>query len=86
MLPAVETRAADSPAAIENSKTETLQQRRGRGGRWDNDRGRGRSRTFLQTRTVRRGRFMYRETHRVTTRNGRVISNQLVSRTRLSRV
>lgn len=81
LLPAVETKAADKSSAASAATQSDLQQRR-RG--WNNRRWGG-QRTYLQTRTVRRGRFMYRETYRVTTRNGRIISNQLVSRTRLYR-
>lgn len=60
---------------------ETLQQRRG----YQNRRYRNRVRTYYQYRNVRRGRFLYRETYRVTVfANGRR-NVRLVSRTRLGR-
>jgi hypothetical protein len=43
---------------------------------------RWRTRTYTQTTTVRRGRHVYRETYRVTVRNGHTI-RRLISRTQI---
>jgi hypothetical protein len=71
--------AVSSNAATDTTANVQWEQRRGRG--WDNDR-RGRDRVYIQTRTVRRGRYVYRETYRVRVHNGRV-STKLISRTRI---
>jgi hypothetical protein len=60
------------------SKPDPQWQQQQRRGRWE------RTRTFIQTRTVRHGRFLYRETYRVTIRNGHTTS-RLISRVRISR-
>ncbi len=64
---------------------ETLQQRRGYPQRRYNNRRYNRVRTYFQTRNVRRGRYLYRETYRV-----RVLPNgrrqvQFVRRVRVGR-
>jgi hypothetical protein len=56
------------------------------GPQWQ-DRGRhrgSRDRTYIQTRVVRRGRFLFRETYRVRVHNGHTTST-LISRVRIGR-
>ena len=71
---------------------ETLQQRRGaqqrrgdRNRRYDNRRNNRRVRTYYQTRNVRRGRYIYRETYRITVSSNGRQRRQLIRRVRLSR-
>jgi hypothetical protein len=68
---------AEKSAVSAAGKSEPQQNRR-----WRN---RGGNRVFTQTSTVRRGRFLYRETYRVRMHNGAVVSRTLISRTRISR-
>ena len=59
------------------SKPDPQWQERGRHRRHNN-------RTYIQTRTVHRGRYLYRETYRITVHNGHTTS-KLISRVRIGR-
>lgn len=50
---------------------------------YQNRRNNRRARTVIQTRTVRRGRALFRETYRVTYRPNGAVRTQLVSRVRI---
>jgi Flp pilus assembly protein TadG len=72
---ALKTAAKSAASAADRSEPQYNRGLRNRGG----------NRVFTQTSTVRRGRFLYRETYRVKMRNGVVVSKKLISRTRISR-
>jgi hypothetical protein len=78
VFPVANANAAEKVSSVSVGGSQPQWQQQQRRGRW------GRDRTFIQTRTVRRGRFLYRETYRVRIHNGRTTTT-LISRTRISR-
>jgi hypothetical protein len=77
VFPIANANAAENvnSVTVSESQQPQWQQRRGR---W------GRDRVYIRTSTVRRGRYLYRETYRVRIHNGRTTTT-LISRVRISR-
>ncbi len=75
VFPIANAKAAEnlSSVTVSESQQPQWQQRRGR---------RGRDRVYIRTSTVRRGRYLYRETYRVRIHNGRTTTT-LISRVRI---
>ncbi len=76
VFPIANANAAENVNSVTITASESQpqwQQRRGR---------RGRDRVYIRTSTVRRGRYLYRETYRVRIHNGRTTTT-LISRVRI---
>jgi hypothetical protein len=81
VFPVSDTKAAEKPGLTATASQVQWPQNRGKGwkkGKW------GRDKVYYTTRTVRRGRWLYRETYQVRIHNGRT-TTRLVSRTRILR-
>jgi len=80
VFPVLDVKAAEKPGLTSTVSEVQWPQNRGKG--WRNRR--GRDRVYLTTRTVRRGRWLYRETYQVRIHNGRT-TTRLISRVRITR-
>ncbi|HEV7643818.1 MAG TPA: hypothetical protein VGO50_07760 [Pyrinomonadaceae bacterium] len=76
VFPIANANAAENVNSVTVSESQPQWQQRQRRGR------RGGDRSFIQTRTVRRGGHLYRETYRVRIHNGRTTTT-LISRVRI---
>jgi hypothetical protein len=72
---------ANANAAVNSTSAASTATGRIEPQKWQKQR-RWNTRTYTQTTTVRRGRHVYRETYRVTVRNGHV-TRKLISRTQI---
>jgi hypothetical protein len=78
VFPIANANAAEKMSSAASPPDLQWQDRGRHRGRRNNDR------TYIQTRVVRRGHYLYRETYRITIHNGRTIT-RLISRTRIYR-